>query len=120
MVLLFRISKSNYTVLVRTLARPPVTLPGRSLSLVVSLAGLIQNHLVVTRFRADLIRVEQDRPTPIRLGGSDESAAAAGQSSDYAVQRERMVRDLIAARGVKDERVLAAMRKVAACTRWRA
>jgi protein-L-isoaspartate(D-aspartate) O-methyltransferase len=32
--------------------------------------------------------------------------------SDYAVQRERMVRDLIAARGVKDERVLAAMRKV--------
>jgi protein-L-isoaspartate(D-aspartate) O-methyltransferase len=32
--------------------------------------------------------------------------------SDYAVQRERMVRDLIAARGVQDERVLAAMRKV--------
>jgi protein-L-isoaspartate(D-aspartate) O-methyltransferase len=32
--------------------------------------------------------------------------------SDYAVQRERMVRDLIAARGVKDERVLAAMRKI--------
>ena len=32
--------------------------------------------------------------------------------SDYAVQRERMVRDHIAARGVKDERVLAAMRKV--------
>jgi protein-L-isoaspartate(D-aspartate) O-methyltransferase len=32
--------------------------------------------------------------------------------SDFAVQRERMVRDLIAARGVKDERVLAAMRKV--------
>ena len=32
--------------------------------------------------------------------------------SDYAHQRERMVRDLIAARGVKDERVLAAMRKV--------
>jgi protein-L-isoaspartate(D-aspartate) O-methyltransferase len=32
--------------------------------------------------------------------------------SDYAVQRERMVRDLIASRGVKDERVLAAMRKV--------
>ncbi len=32
--------------------------------------------------------------------------------SDYGVQRERMVRDLIAARGVKDERVLAAMRKV--------
>ncbi|HXO19484.1 MAG TPA: protein-L-isoaspartate(D-aspartate) O-methyltransferase [Thermoanaerobaculia bacterium] len=31
--------------------------------------------------------------------------------SDYAVQRERMVRDLIAARGVKDERVLAAMRQ---------
>ena len=32
--------------------------------------------------------------------------------SDYAVQRERMVRDLIAARGVRDERVLAAMRKI--------
>jgi protein-L-isoaspartate(D-aspartate) O-methyltransferase len=32
--------------------------------------------------------------------------------SDFAVQRERMVRDLIAARGIKDERVLAAMRKV--------
>jgi len=32
--------------------------------------------------------------------------------SDYQVQRERMVRDLIAARGVKDERVLAALRKV--------
>ncbi|HEX3553942.1 MAG TPA: protein-L-isoaspartate(D-aspartate) O-methyltransferase [Thermoanaerobaculia bacterium] len=32
--------------------------------------------------------------------------------SDYAVQRERMVRDLIAARGVKDERVLNAMRKI--------
>jgi protein-L-isoaspartate(D-aspartate) O-methyltransferase len=32
--------------------------------------------------------------------------------SDYAVQRERMVRDHIAARGVKDERVLTAMRKV--------
>jgi protein-L-isoaspartate(D-aspartate) O-methyltransferase len=32
--------------------------------------------------------------------------------SDYAVQRERMVRDLIAARGVKDERVLAALRKI--------
>jgi protein-L-isoaspartate(D-aspartate) O-methyltransferase len=32
--------------------------------------------------------------------------------SDYAVQRERMVRDHIAARGVKDERVLAAMRKI--------
>jgi protein-L-isoaspartate(D-aspartate) O-methyltransferase len=32
--------------------------------------------------------------------------------SDYAVQRERMVRDLIAARGVRDERVLAALRKV--------
>jgi protein-L-isoaspartate(D-aspartate) O-methyltransferase len=32
--------------------------------------------------------------------------------SDYAVQRERMVRDLIAGRGVQDERVLAAMRKV--------
>jgi len=32
--------------------------------------------------------------------------------SDYAVQRERMVRDLIAARGVQDERVLAALRKV--------
>jgi protein-L-isoaspartate(D-aspartate) O-methyltransferase len=32
--------------------------------------------------------------------------------TDYAVQRERMVRDLIAARGVKDERVLAALRKV--------
>jgi protein-L-isoaspartate(D-aspartate) O-methyltransferase len=33
-------------------------------------------------------------------------------SSDYAVQRERMIRDHIAARGVRDERVLAAMRKV--------
>src|SRR5947209_18078390 len=32
--------------------------------------------------------------------------------SDYAVQRERMVRDLIAARGVKDERVLSVMRKI--------
>jgi protein-L-isoaspartate(D-aspartate) O-methyltransferase len=32
--------------------------------------------------------------------------------SDYAVQRERMVRELIAGRGVKDERVLAALRKV--------
>ena len=32
--------------------------------------------------------------------------------SDYAVQRERMVRDLIASRGVKDERVLAALRKI--------
>jgi protein-L-isoaspartate(D-aspartate) O-methyltransferase len=32
--------------------------------------------------------------------------------SDYAVQRERMVRDLIAARGVKDERVLAALRRI--------
>jgi protein-L-isoaspartate(D-aspartate) O-methyltransferase len=32
--------------------------------------------------------------------------------SDYAVQRERMVRELIAGRGVQDERVLAAMRKV--------
>jgi protein-L-isoaspartate(D-aspartate) O-methyltransferase len=30
----------------------------------------------------------------------------------YAVQRERMVRDHIAARGIKDERVLAALRKV--------
>jgi protein-L-isoaspartate(D-aspartate) O-methyltransferase len=32
--------------------------------------------------------------------------------SDFAHQRERMVRDLIAARGIKDERVLAAMRAV--------
>jgi protein-L-isoaspartate(D-aspartate) O-methyltransferase len=32
--------------------------------------------------------------------------------TDYAVQRERMVRDLIAARGVKDERVLAALRRI--------
>ncbi|HEY0783677.1 MAG TPA: protein-L-isoaspartate(D-aspartate) O-methyltransferase [Thermoanaerobaculia bacterium] len=32
--------------------------------------------------------------------------------SDYAVLRERMVRDLIAARGIKDERVLEAMRRV--------
>jgi protein-L-isoaspartate(D-aspartate) O-methyltransferase len=32
--------------------------------------------------------------------------------SDYAVLRERMVRDLVAARGVGDPRVLAAMRKV--------
>ena len=32
--------------------------------------------------------------------------------SDYAVQRERMVRDLVAGRGIKDQRVLAAMRKV--------
>jgi protein-L-isoaspartate(D-aspartate) O-methyltransferase len=35
---------------------------------------------------------------------------AGGQA--YAVQRERMVRDLVAARGVKDQRVLAAMRQV--------
>lgn len=32
--------------------------------------------------------------------------------NDFAPQRERMVRDLIAARGVADERVLAAMRKL--------
>jgi protein-L-isoaspartate(D-aspartate) O-methyltransferase len=32
--------------------------------------------------------------------------------SDYAVQRERMVRELVAARGVSDAKVLAAMRKV--------
>jgi len=32
--------------------------------------------------------------------------------SDYAVLRERMVRDLVAGRGIKDQRVLAAMRKV--------
>jgi protein-L-isoaspartate(D-aspartate) O-methyltransferase len=32
--------------------------------------------------------------------------------SDYAVQRERMVRDHVAARGIKDERVLAAMRRI--------
>ncbi|HVT59760.1 MAG TPA: protein-L-isoaspartate(D-aspartate) O-methyltransferase [Thermoanaerobaculia bacterium] len=32
--------------------------------------------------------------------------------SDFAVLRERMVRELVAARGIKDERVLAAMRKV--------
>jgi protein-L-isoaspartate(D-aspartate) O-methyltransferase len=32
--------------------------------------------------------------------------------SDFAHQRERMVRDLIAARGIKDERVLAALRSV--------
>jgi protein-L-isoaspartate(D-aspartate) O-methyltransferase len=32
--------------------------------------------------------------------------------NDFAPQRERMVRDLIAARGVRDERVLEAMRKV--------
>jgi protein-L-isoaspartate(D-aspartate) O-methyltransferase len=32
--------------------------------------------------------------------------------SDYAVQRERMVRELVAARGVKDQRVLQAMRQV--------
>jgi protein-L-isoaspartate(D-aspartate) O-methyltransferase len=32
--------------------------------------------------------------------------------SDYAVQRERMVRDLVAGRGIKDQRVLAAMRRV--------
>ncbi len=32
--------------------------------------------------------------------------------SDYAVQRERMVRELLAARGIKDRRVLEAMRKV--------
>jgi protein-L-isoaspartate(D-aspartate) O-methyltransferase len=32
--------------------------------------------------------------------------------SDYAHQRERMVRDLVAARGIKDERVLAALRSV--------
>jgi len=33
-------------------------------------------------------------------------------SDQYAGVRERMVRELIAARGVKDERVLAALRKV--------
>ena len=32
--------------------------------------------------------------------------------SDYAVQRERMVRELVAARGIKDQRVLQAMRGV--------
>ena len=32
--------------------------------------------------------------------------------SDFAVQRERMVRDLIAARGIKDERVLNTLRKI--------
>ncbi|HKI04777.1 MAG TPA: protein-L-isoaspartate(D-aspartate) O-methyltransferase [Thermoanaerobaculia bacterium] len=32
--------------------------------------------------------------------------------SDYTVQRDRMVRDLIAARGVKDERVLEALRRI--------
>ena len=32
--------------------------------------------------------------------------------SDYAVLRERMVRDLVAGRGIKDQRVLAAMRQV--------
>jgi protein-L-isoaspartate(D-aspartate) O-methyltransferase len=32
--------------------------------------------------------------------------------NDFAPQRERMVRDLIAARGVRDERVLAAMRRL--------
>ena len=32
--------------------------------------------------------------------------------SEFAVQRERMVRDLVAARGVQDERVLAALRKI--------
>lgn len=32
--------------------------------------------------------------------------------SDFAVQRERMVREMIAARGVRDERVLAAMRQI--------
>ena len=32
--------------------------------------------------------------------------------SDYAVQRERMVRDHIAARGIKDDRVLAALRRI--------
>jgi protein-L-isoaspartate(D-aspartate) O-methyltransferase len=32
--------------------------------------------------------------------------------NDYAVLRERMVRDLVAARGVRDQRVLGAMRKV--------
>jgi protein-L-isoaspartate(D-aspartate) O-methyltransferase len=32
--------------------------------------------------------------------------------SDYAVLRERMVRDLVAGRGIKDQRVLAAMRRV--------
>lgn len=34
-------------------------------------------------------------------------------SSDFAVQRERMIRDHIMARGIKDERVLDAIRKVA-------
>ncbi|HVT17575.1 MAG TPA: protein-L-isoaspartate(D-aspartate) O-methyltransferase [Thermoanaerobaculia bacterium] len=38
------------------------------------------------------------------------ASRAGGQA--YAVQRERMVRDLVAARGVKDQRVLAAMRQV--------
>ena len=33
-------------------------------------------------------------------------------SDQYAGVRERMIRELIAARGVKDERVLAALRKV--------
>jgi protein-L-isoaspartate(D-aspartate) O-methyltransferase len=32
--------------------------------------------------------------------------------SDYAVQRERMVRELVAARGIADQRVLAALRKI--------
>jgi protein-L-isoaspartate(D-aspartate) O-methyltransferase len=32
--------------------------------------------------------------------------------SDYAVQRDRMVRELVAARGIHDQRVLQAMRKV--------
>ncbi|HKV12690.1 MAG TPA: protein-L-isoaspartate(D-aspartate) O-methyltransferase [Thermoanaerobaculia bacterium] len=32
--------------------------------------------------------------------------------SDYGPQRERMIRDLIAARGIKDQRVLEALRKV--------
>jgi protein-L-isoaspartate(D-aspartate) O-methyltransferase len=32
--------------------------------------------------------------------------------SDYAVQRDRMVRELVAARGIQDQRVLQAMRKV--------
>src|SRR5262249_62381816 len=40
------------------------------------------------------------------------AASARRRMNDYGVLRERMVRDLIAARGIKDERVLQAMRKV--------
>jgi protein-L-isoaspartate(D-aspartate) O-methyltransferase len=42
------------------------------------------------------------------VGGS----GGVGAGGDFTLQRERMVRDLIAARGVRDERVLEAMRRI--------